>query len=164
MEACCVPSVPAGTGGNSPAIHRWETDRPRLSSKSRRDGRTSHRRRGEKRFPAVLTGLERGGKRLLPSDESLGYYRPSLRDSTNRPSLHKRRRAPDFGPLLVLGCTKTPRRHDTKSSWCLGVLVVRCFALRPPASLRLTWICYEPSVSPQTFTDLGLTVAPAKRI
>ena len=155
METGCAASVPVGTsgnspaihpngatlrglspvrtGGNSPAIHRWETDRARPSSKSRRDGRTSHRRRGEKRFRPSLQDLQGEGSVAFPamnrwaiSGPSLrdsycrpsvrdsdyrpslrdSYYRSSLRDSSERPALHRRRRASDFGPLSVLGCTE----------------------------------------------------------
>ena len=67
METRCAASVPVGTCGNSPAIHRWETDRPRLSSKSRRDGRASHRRRGEKGFRPSLQDLKREGNVTFPA-------------------------------------------------------------------------------------------------
>src|SRR3989442_6116733 len=70
--------VPEGRFDNSPAIYRWKLRRQKIGVRRRRTIEILCR----ESKPAVPTGLLAVKILPKPSDESLGYYRLSLRDGS----------------------------------------------------------------------------------
>ena len=102
---------PEGTSDNSPPFQRWV--RASEGIKSRRDGRKEGR--NTKAPCCILSSLRDslGFRDCLPSVETLGYFRMSLRDNGRRPGQGNFRKALVLAPMPFGNSGGPLSRRDT---------------------------------------------------